>query len=251
MGTRPWLPEAAMTLERIGAALAEPLDQWSNMWFASNGCAMVGDSPMSLAAHGEGNLNFEAEGLNFVVPAIGKRRLLEAILGVTLTNVLLTPADHRVLDKFAGRACQDLLERFVRMPAIASAPTDSIRRICIMLDGEECGRLSLPSSALVALSKSVIPRSPTIGIPLESRRNAIRSCHLTVDALLGRAALTIEEVRGLEVGDVIILDSALETLLPVRLVTTGTMLGKGELSKAGEHNALIWQEYGIERRDSQ
>ncbi len=247
MGTVPWLPEAAVTLERIGAALAEPLEQWSNMWFASNGRAMVGDSPMSLAAHGEGNLSFEAENLNFVLPAIGKRRLLEAILGVALTNVLLTPTDHRVLDKFAGRACRDLLERFVQMPAIASAPADRIRRICIMLDGDECGRLSLPSSALVALAKSVIPRSSAIGMPLESRRDAIRPCHLTVDALLGRAALTIDEVRGLEVGDVIILNSTLETLLPVRLVATGTQLGKGELSKAGRHNTLIWQEYGTER----
>lgn len=239
---RDWLPDDALTASRIGTALAALLDGWSRHWFAAALPVTLGEAPASPGAQGEGALSFETGSVQLLLSASGKRHLLEAMLGDSLVGKSLTLQDHHLLEKLVACASQDLVDRLAELPAIASASSGPTRKLSLALGGEQWGRLSIPSSALAALIKKSLPLSSAPREPVHNRRHALGPSSVAIDAVLGQVSLSVDDMHGLEPGDILVLNRALEAPLPVRLGTNGALIGQGKFITVEGRNAVAWQE---------
>jgi len=233
-----WLPETAITQTRIRAAFAGALGQWSQVWLAGGREVEISDRPASIAAQDDGSFHFEAGAVAFQLPATAKRYLLEAVLGEGLSGKSLTADDHRLLDKLAGKAVQDLISRLEALIPSASIPNGKMRRLGLFMAGHECGRFTFPAHALVALVKAGMKRSSISSPPLARRLTAIAPCEVEVEADLGHVLLKVDELRDLEPGDVLVLEQSLDALVSMRLATSKALLGQGRLSPTKGRNGI-------------
>jgi flagellar motor switch/type III secretory pathway protein FliN len=105
---------------------------------------------------------------------------------------------------------QEMLEDLCRLiePKLGEAETQSPSnlRACIGLGRGEVLDLRLPSPALVPLLKAKWPRAMSSSGALRRRSDALKQVSVSARACLGRVEIALEELEGLSVGDVLVLD---------------------------------------------
>jgi flagellar motor switch/type III secretory pathway protein FliN len=226
---REWLPAGAFTTETLRAALAPPVEEWALCWF--------GAAAAWIAEGGHGgaqttSVSGAARGARVVLDGPGRRALLELALAVELGGASLNELDRRLLDAVADRLVEDLLERVERHlgdPAAAhrGQPEASVR---LASRAGDMGFLHVAAGALVPLLKRRMARYLPVGT-LGDRRRTLEAVPVAVEAVLGRVELTVDELDGLAVGDVLVLDRALDAPVDLRVGACGAPLGAGRLKK--------------------
>jgi flagellar motor switch/type III secretory pathway protein FliN len=229
---REWLPKEAFTREVVRPALSELLSAWSQRWFVHaradvgsvrGGEPRVVQSPVIAGDCAEIELSGR-----------GKRNLLEALTGVELAGLTLNEADHRVLDAFAGDALADLLAAID--DKVAGKGNDgALVIVSLVLGGKEMCSLFLPEHVLIpAMKGAMARRREAVGRP-RGCLEALRPVRLSIEAVVGKAELSLHDLQHLSVGDVVVLDAPLKDGISLRLAGSGRAIGRGKLGRAGAH----------------
>lgn len=232
---RAFLPAGALTDDRVRQALAEALDGWSRAWFVS------ARADLSLASAGKLSVADEqADGFGqharLAPSGAGKRRLIEAALGEGLEGKVLSAADRQALDAFYARLALDLVERIDRLLGREAGPQ---MRLEVTLGGRPIAALGVNRGAVVALVRRALPARSLDGAFPASRADAVAQLPVRVEAVLGRALLTIEDAKGLAVGDVIVLDRPLNENAQIRIDPGRALVAEGRLVPDPDGNRLI------------
>ncbi len=226
-----WLPEQAFTAEAVEAALHEAIEDWQAAWFTT-GPVMRCHIDVGTEAASDPEIRVVPQGA-------ARRALLELVLAAGLQDALLTEMDHRLLDNFAQKIVDDLLGRLQKLMGDASAAVGcrQSRLLEISCDGRTVVALRVPEARLVVPLKQRIG-APTTATSVGKRTQALERTPVTVEAILGQASLTIDELEGLAAGDVLVLEQTIDRGADLRILSTGEILAACRVRKDGERVAL-------------
>jgi len=229
-GARIWFPKEAYGRERVGACLRPPLQAWGERWFPRKTVA-VGDvrvAPVPAAASSADSVAGVQAALDYLER--GRRRILEAVLDIDLQSVELSDGDRKLLDRFVRRIVQDLADG---LDALAKpGDEDDARQIVvstIALDGQEILNLSLPDHALAPLMKAQMPQRRGDAAQIARRSDALKQTKVMARGVLGSASLSLDELEGVSVGDVLVLDRGLSEPVDLRMTGSQAVLMRGKL----------------------
>jgi flagellar motor switch/type III secretory pathway protein FliN len=228
---RDWLPEQAFNSEALEAALHAAIEDWQAAWFMTASVMRC-----TLSTSGETAVDREIR----VVPQGAARRvLLELALATGLQDAVLTETDHRLLDSFAQKIVEDLVERLEALmgDARTAAGCRLSRLLEISCDGRILVVLRVPESRLVQPLKQRIGASAAL-VPVGKRTQALQRTPVALEAILGRASLTIDELEGLAAGDILVLEQRIDHGADLRVLSTGERLATCRVHKEGDRVAL-------------
>jgi hypothetical protein len=226
-----WLPPEAFTADRVRGALEQIVGDWSVRWFAGRLLAISSVDPCS----DNSQPRVEAKGgvIRAVLDGKGERNMVEALLGVDLGKVQLQESDHRVLDALAKGVLEDLVSELERH---LGKGRDAQLAITLGFAGRDSVVLEVPRCALVPLIKARQTRGPGSGTKPVRPGTALAASEICLDGILGEAAMSVTEVAGLAVGDVLVLDRGLHEPVEVRL--GGRVMGYGKLTQREGRTAV-------------
>ena len=227
MAAKDWLPAGAFSEEAVKAVLAETVERWSKRWFAKGTAAIATVHRAVIAEPSSQSRLVTGTVAEAELTGRGKRALIEASLDAELAGQALSEGDHAVLDAFAGAAVQDLValldEKF------RSDDDEGARlRIGLSLFGSDLLAVTLPRHVLVAAIRGRLGRSRLNTETPKSRLGALAGTTVTAEAVLGEVELALGDLNALGVGDVVILDRALQDPVELRLAA-GQRIGWGKL----------------------
>jgi flagellar motor switch/type III secretory pathway protein FliN len=223
---RTWLPRTVLDGPHLSAGLAADLAQWSAQWLAGR--------PVH-AAHASEEEASDAAPVRSMTAA-GKRRLVEMALAIDLATLVLSPADHRLIDALAETMLADLA---ARLGAGETDREESALSVTIASEAGDLARLRIGAQHLIEKVRSALPRPhPRKRAPLQRRGIAIAHSTVTVAAVLGRASLTVGDIDGLSEGDVIVLDRTIGTSAELQIAASCQPIARGALRAEGGRPAL-------------
>lgn len=241
---RSWLPADTPAPKLVLGALADMADAWSREWFAGEGMRAAG-ALTRVEARGELRKtawHAHDAGVAIGVSATGVAGIGAQVLGVAAGD--RPAADAALLESVGGECLDDLKKRvaaLLRLPekgwmAADSQRTGAVHRLDIAGPARNpVLTLELSNDVFVALVKAKLPPAPA-SAPLGKPAQALAALPVSLSALLGRSAITIAELSGLAEGDVLILDRALDAVLP--LAIGGTPAPRGACTVSEDGSAL-------------
>ncbi|MBV9694044.1 MAG: FliM/FliN family flagellar motor switch protein [Alphaproteobacteria bacterium] len=163
----------------------------------------------------------------------GRRRILEAALDADLQSEAFSDGDRKLLELYSQRIARDLADE---LDALMKGQDESAARYivssAIALDGQEVLQLSLPDHALAPLVKSQMTKRRDDKLPLVRRSEALKRIKVTANGILGSTELSLEELQGVSVGDVLVLDRGLGEPVEIRLPGGRAALLRGKLCRS-------------------
>jgi len=231
-----WLPPDAFTEDAVRPALDQTVSVWSARWFVGARAVISAVHPGGVKPRMAQSLQVKGGVPQAELPGRGKRTLLEAALGTDLSGLTLTECDHRVLDDFAAEAIKDLLAALDSLgEGGANGPS-----LCVTLslEGKEMVCITLPGGVLIPTMKAAIGAVRRRGAAPRSRVDALKPVKLMAEGLLGRAEVTLDDLRDLAVGDVVVLDSSLKSMVELRLPGNSQRIGRGRLVRTNEQISI-------------
>lgn len=215
---RNWLPRGSLDGGAVAAALAGTFDAWSVAWLARGRVTPVAIvSGDALAAPVDGQWFDSGCGLALAVPGAARDELVAMLLGATSSGN--GPIDADILARLV-RDCLDDLGR--RLAASCGLPPETrwaLRDAArvpdiaaphgVALRGTGAAsplRLVIARDLAIALRKGALP-APVKPSPPKPIGDALGGQRIAVAAAVGRCRLTLADVAGLGVGDVLVLDT--------------------------------------------
>jgi|GEM_PF-5802127 len=243
---RPWLPLSSLADATVSTTLTGALAAWCETWFA-------GAAPVTLSIVHAGRPVWASAAVSYRWEVHGRAAALAAgpeaiakLSSLALAAPLPLPArgerDRIILEEFQRRLFADLAERIERALGIAGAPRaeptslddpwadeETLAVLTAFSDGTEAVRVALPARALVPFRKrSASPRGGKSRlVPLGA---AVAATAVPVAVRVGSAVLTLEELRGMAAGDVLLLDRALDE--PADLLAADRAFARARLVEA-------------------
>ncbi len=233
-GARAWLPKDAFSLEAVGGCLAGTVEAWAVRWFVRAPAAIAAvrvDASGGAYAAQPGTM---VEGVNAVLELSGhgKRRLLEAVLDVDLSSQSLGEGDRRLMDEVARGMVRDLAVSLdTILPQDGSPATASTVVSTLTVAGHDALSLRIRDCMLAPLIKAAMTPVATFRPALARRADAVKRTALNIHGHVGRAELTIDELEGLGIGDVLVLDRPLAEPVELRLRGNESPLARGRLNQ--------------------
>lgn len=229
---RDWLPEQAFTQDAAELILREPLALWSGRWFV-RARAEVRAARISRAnAQAAQGIQVRGTSTEIRLSGRGKRALLEAALATDLSTAMLLESDHKVLDSLATEIASDLLATLDSIGAGFSA--DPLFSVTLTLAGVEMAVLDLSTPAFIPLLKKAMGGAHKPARKPASRTEALKCTSLRAEGYLGRAELTLDDLQGLGIGDVIVLEKTLREPVELRLPGNQQFVRRGKLVRTTE-----------------
>jgi hypothetical protein len=223
---RAWLPKDAIAPERIRPAIDQLMTEWGRAWLAESRpllkTAFQYDWPSaSTSANWRSAAGVVSLELTRVVQAV----IAGAMLGVTVPSGSLQALERTIIEDIARAAADDLLVRFVGLTGLKVEACELSDQA---IDLSSCSwwsvglgvgkpgfKFALSDSALIAISKRAL--APARRSRPVSLREALALHEIKVSASLGRCALSLADLKGLAVGDVLVLDRAVEGPLEINV----------------------------------
>jgi flagellar motor switch/type III secretory pathway protein FliN len=238
MSIRHWLPSNAFLGATTKEVLSGPVAEWSARWIAR---APAGVSKLRFA---EGGVAPRAQTtcgrhVELDLTGVGRRHLLEAMLDVNLAENPRSEADTRVLDAVVGEACEDFVRTLDGL--FAGSPDDDEERELrgsVAIGRNEVFEISLAAPLLAPLIKQKLGRAASPGRPLSRLSVALRDARVRAHAVLGNVDLSLNEVRELNIGDVLVIDRALGDPVELRLPQSNRPLARGKLARNGDQLSI-------------
>jgi flagellar motor switch/type III secretory pathway protein FliN len=238
-GWRPWLPESALARGGVDQALAEVARHWSAKWLARKSVRPLGALAAVPTLPG-GGLRWLALD-NDVAIALSNGasdRLAMLMLGEN-APLKISDADRRVLDSLVEGALRELCRRIAealglppetrwREPDADAPPIDRPQTCQFGVDtATPLLHLGLATDVLIALARARAARSP-IRARVKPIAAGLATQQVEVSAALGRCSLTLADLAGLGVGDVLLLDRKANA--PLALSVDGVPTRRGTCS---------------------
>ncbi len=228
-----WLPEDAFTDERVTAILSKPLLAWRERWLpAGSACTLsLLDTDGAAPAHPSATL---ARGsfADAELSGDGLRALVKSVLDLDPTQQEANADDRAVLDGFAREVMRDLVSTLeVALPASGQGAGRSYLAVDLKLEGDSVAVLWLGAGQVAALIRKTAAAARPSRQPIGARSDAIRATPVTLVGHLGNIELALDDLQGIGVGDVLVLDRAAHEPVELRLSQGSQALARGRLSK--------------------
>lgn len=213
-GIQPWLPDGALTSPQAAAAIAAVVGDWARHWFHAPGFRAAA---RWTSAPDDGADWTPPRPLSSYVAVQGRSDGAH-IIGQALVALpparTLQPASDRQLLGAAGRSVlADLDDRLARLTrdlsnmTMSHEPGSDAARLCLAIEdaaGRAVHRLIADVGVVIALARQAIQKRKPAPV-LTPRSEALADARVACGIMLGRAHLPYADVRGLAVGDVVIL----------------------------------------------
>lgn len=242
-----WIPPGAVS-PHTGQAIAQLIAIWSQQWVERGRFRPVGTLTRigdARWANGAAEWRTLACGLAIGVPEGGAASIGTAMLALGRDG--RTDADRALLDQLGETALSDLQDRLAawlrpggggawthtETPRHRDGPIHALE-----VEGPSEGtrlRIELTEALFARQLKAALPPPPSHG-PLGNGQAALAALPVTLSAALGRCTLTLADLRGLEPGDVLVLDTASDAPLPIAI--DGSPARRGSCAVAGDDTAL-------------
>lgn len=237
---RAWLPESALARGGADQALADAMRQWSTKWLARKGVRPLGTLTAAHMLPVGGSLHWLTLDDDVAIALTGEAmdRLAMLMLGETVPPTTIVAADRRVIDNVIETALQDLCRRIAELLGLSpdarwrelgegEVPTIDRPRTCQLgVDpSTPLINLAIATDALFALAKARSAR----GLPRQRVKpivSGLAAQGVDISASLGRCSLTLADLAGLGVGDVLLFDGAADA--PLVLALNGKPAGRGK-----------------------
>jgi hypothetical protein len=253
---RDWLPIGAAAGELVRSTVTRAIVQWSERWFASGG---LGVGSVSAVCGGE-RAGDEGDDWRIYQTRVAIRyspsmasRLLDRALGMRLEGLPFTESDRRVLSSFTQRLIEDLavsveIELGVKgepqeQPRFTADPLHPLGGAIVRFsDGrDQLLALAIPLDVIATLYKSELPKSGAKRDDLTSLSVALRPEDIVLEATIGHARMSVLDLRGLEPGDVIVLDTCIDRGGEIALASGGLPFARVGVGEDGGRLALELQ----------
>lgn len=229
---RAWLPAAALHALDIDGKVASVARAWSAKWFARKAVRSL-DTVRAGKAQTAGGVDWTAFDTDIAIGIAesGKSAMLALMLDCELSAEDRTAVDADVLDETLRLCLDDLRRRLAETFRLDSAkrwmpvatgtpfPIDDSQICAFGIDPQASAlRIAIANAALVALAKADLP-PPRKSNRLVPIAKALEAQDIAVSAHLGGCALTLADIAGLGLGDVLVLDRSIDT--PLDLLVNG------------------------------
>lgn len=225
----PWLPPEALAPERLEPALDQLLQEWSGQWLVSlraraapavqDHCPKTGN---------EWGWRSSLPHVSIAWTPGGPASVAGAMLGTNVPPGELQGSDRRIIESLGNACVDDLLQRVAKLVS-GSGKTSQIVQQKIDLDacswweislgtGKPAFKLALSELGKTRIIKRALPSAERL--KLGSLSAALARQEVKIAAGLGRCSLTLAELQGLEIGDVLVLDRSPDR--PVELLINGS-----------------------------
>lgn len=238
----PWLPKTALTNRANAAIVSRVVDDWCQQWLCQE--ELVSDLAWTRVEHSPDNLGDDGS-RQIVVKGIGEANLPLAslILGREVVEGSLRKLADAELVEFVTRDALAALKRQLEQ----GLPTDQLTRkvessfhaltFCINHDVPVLC-IIVSQDVLIAMAKGQCPPSraarqvfaPATGLPAQSVR---------LGAILGSVTTSFQDLRDLSVGDVIVLDEALEDCVDITINGIRKTRGAAFIETTNSNHSLV------------
>lgn len=223
-GDRPWLPTNAPVPPALNRALGEAVEEWSGKWFAAD--------PLSagpLTRRSQPDLDWQAieEGLMLGLAPAAPLTIGARVLGLSSDD--RSPADSKLIEAVVAEAVVDLRQRLatlVQAPRAAALHPARAAASHVASIGEPHRPLlaiALTAELFATLALQSLP--PSDPPPLGTGEDALERLPVAVGAAMGRCRLSVADFEALGLGDVLVLDRAVDRAVP--LTMAGASLERG------------------------
>lgn len=251
---RAWLPRGVGTGEEVRAAVKRTVADWSEQWFGQDTVSLSTLRPVEGAPEGVDRAGWRRHGAAVGINCGGRaaQRVLGWALDTRLDLLELTDNDQLLIDAFGERLFGDLTARLETALGVAGDLPD--RRPIDPFDGQggviaslvdahggTVVALALPQDAIAAFCRARAPAPRPATAPLLDRAAALNPETITLEAQLGRAELSLGELRTLAVGDVLVLNTGVGDAIDLGLPGAGAAPLRGRLTHLDGHVALTLQ----------
>lgn len=216
--TRPWLPLDCLHSTRAAHSVVDAVTDWSKKWFAKD--SWLPDPCFSSAAL-DGWTQLSSN--DRVTVSVRAKAMLDLALAILSAKAPRTPPsqhDLRFLRLLAARATNDLTARvadILPVPSMAGDPSITGVQWQLKIGPPNSPTLAIviDEADLIGLArKAYSPLAPVAN--LANRAEPLEDMPLTIAGVVGNAKLTVEQIKSLEIGDILVLDQKSDE--PVRLV---------------------------------
>ncbi|PTS90557.1 hypothetical protein DBR17_01145 [Sphingomonas sp. HMWF008] len=227
-----WLPAGAIMALAIDRVLSEVVQSWSLKWFASRAVRPLDALTAGPVPTGwEGQMLLLDRDLGLAVSGDATAILAGAMLDRDVPTDVQTDADRRVFVEMVRICLEDLCRRLAeafrfdasarweRFPGDTASVPDGVLVCGLGIESHApLMRFMVAPDTLVEMAKAGLP-PPERGRPLAGIACGLAAQAVSVSAQIGRCSLTLADVAGLNIGDVLVFDRALDA--PVDLVVNG------------------------------
>lgn len=251
---REWLPDSALTGSLVQTTISALVANWSSRWFCQLPLAI---ERLHCADGLPTAINLEQERQfrgRIVVIQCSKTRLhqlVECALDMKESPPAWENSDRALIDAFADKMIADLLNEVegALVKAEDHVPAWVYEQNGFRGNGivyaDLCDQrprtlltIALPRSAVIALCKEATDaplRSPK---KLTSRLNALSVVSVPIEVSLGTTTMSINDLRGVAIGDVVILDRSLKEGVDLIAAGSNRPFAKADLKPDNGHIVL-------------
>jgi hypothetical protein len=251
---RDWLPstvlEHAAIREKITAAVAE----WASHWLGRP-AAHVGPCRSSSGPAGEPSdgapWRVHAAAVALSCPKKSVSRLLDLALDGHVDQLGVAPADRELLQAFERKLIGDLAVRaelalgfggeLKERPAHVPEPFDRLGGLSVAIcdtSGGQLAMMAVPLRAAIASCRKLLPPRSGGREMLAPMRAVLGATAVQLDARLGKAEVSVTDLRRLSLGDVLVLDAEIEDGVRLTVGDDGRELARAVLTQAEGGQAL-------------
>lgn len=222
---KPWLPDDCLRSQRSAHSMVEAVGDWSRAWFKADGwkpgtCFSTGVA--------EGWAGLSDDGRASITARAGAvTDLALAILSTKPPRIPPAQRDLQFLRRLGAKAVDDLS---VRIADVLPPRTQDADRLASGPQWQlAIGPAEGPALAVTIGEPDLIALARKTYRPLAARgsmvgpREPLQEMPVTIAGIVGNARLAVEQIKSLEIGDVIVLDQKSD--MPVRLVIEGRVTG--------------------------
>ncbi|MBS0253856.1 MAG: FliM/FliN family flagellar motor switch protein [Proteobacteria bacterium] len=251
-----WIPDRALTDDKVAAALDQAIEGWAERWFGAHRC--VHRTPWIVAPKPA-----TAGSVVSVAAEPARQSLLGQALGLSGALPPGHDGDDQLLDRFFAHLIGDLREGVMQCLPVAAADRDAsgigcalqVRaaqsgtpRVVADLPLAQAGAarganltLWIGRAAATALRKQLCPVQKLRAPQAVSLACLAGGSQADFAAKLGMVRLSAAELADLAVGDVLVLDHDAPDSVELITVPGGAMLGRARLALGGDQLALQFQ----------
>lgn len=215
MMAQPWLPDACLTSRRAARPIVDLIEAWTADWFKQSAWQVLGSwdevlpqSPSDFHPIRRG------QGFDITGKAEAEITLALAILG-SESEGAQTKDDRDLLHKLGKRVIDDLESRIAEIMSHPQASMDdriansSLRSFSLLIGpiGEAQMALECPLAQLVWMTRGTYTNAP-MAPQMATFAEALCDQSVEISVRLGSTQISLKDLAELEVGDILLLDSA-------------------------------------------
>lgn len=253
---RDWLPYGVVTHDCVRRAIEEAVARWHDRWFID---AYVSVSDMTAAPEApwsdgdDGGWRVLRAAVAVRLRRQGLARAVDKVLDTGTEGLSLTEGDRYVLAGLERRIVESLVEDIEQafgllgdMRAIPEKRRDALAEgggLLVSLkdvSGRDILTLAVPTAVTLPILRAHLGAPTAPREALRPLTQAMGSANIVVEAVVGRVELTLTELNDLAVGDVLVLDRALDEPIEVAAADTRRIFARAMLTEVDDGVALVF-----------